>query len=768
MGRKLPLGQAPWSATIDPVTDAPRVDTAEGENDSYEIAPTESPAMPKMDEDRALSVARDAFRESTTYFDSNIRADVERDIGQWQSNHARTSKYASPSYGGRSRLFRPMTRASIQRDEAKAAQAFFSSLDILNVEPDDRDDDYQVAAAKFFKSLLQQRLTAPSTSRDKQGVDWYLTVLGAYQDARVTGVAISKQYWKFDDKRGIDRPCVDLVPIENFRFDPACDWRRPAQTSPYLIQLVPMYLRDVMERINSGRWRNIPEGQVRSAAKRVSDSIRLQREGNRTDSTQATYSIGEFTTVWVHENIVDIDGADWHYYTLGTDLLLSQPIPVTENYMHGRPYVVGFSTIESHKPYPSSAPRLTRDLQREINDLANQRLDNISFVLNKRYFVRRDRQVDTASITRNQPASVTLMSDVDKDVRVVDTPDVTSSSYQEYDRLSVEFDSLAGTFNQSSIQSNRNLNETVGGIKLIDANAQLLSNYPLTTFVQTWVEPVLQQIVEMERVYESDEQFVLAALQASGADPQLMDMDIWQQPLMLTVNVGISTTHAADKINAIFVALSSLQAMVADGALEQRGLDFSELTKEVFGMMGYRDGSRFFRWDEQDPMVMQLQAQVEALQQQLSSKHPPELMEANIKKITAQTVSESLKAMYSAMQAGQVVASVPSVAPIADQMLADSGFKPQGGIDPNIPAPAVRDPALTQGDIYDPRTGVGFMPGGGQAVPAEIPQHGNAHSAPPGPPNTSPMLPTPPAKPASPGEGLDTGIETPTPKDNKR
>jgi hypothetical protein len=127
------------------------------------------------------------------------------------------------------------------------------------------------------------------------------------------------------------------------------------------------------------------------------------------------------------------------------------------------------------------------------------------------------------------------------------------------------------------------------------------------------------------------------------------------------------------------------------------------------------------------------------LQQALAAKHPPELVEANVKKITAGAVSEYLKAFYSAMQAGQVAASVPSVAPIADQMLADSGFTPQGGVDPDIPVPVAPDPLLSQGDIYDPRTGVGFMPGGQDRA------------------NTSPMLPAPPAGPA---EGLGQGVET--------
>ena len=70
-------------------------------------------------------------------------------------------------------------------------------------------------------------------------------------------------------------------------------------------------------------------------------------------------------------------------------------------------------------------------MQAEINEVANQRIDNVKFAMNKRYWVRRNQQVDIRSITRNVPGSVTMMNDPEKDVKVQETNDVTSSAYQE-------------------------------------------------------------------------------------------------------------------------------------------------------------------------------------------------------------------------------------------------------------------------------------------------------------------------------------------------
>ena len=94
------------------------------------------------------------------------------------------------------------------------------------------------------------------------------------------------------------------------------------------------------------------------------------------------------------------------------------------------------------------------------------------------------KRVDLRSLVRNIPSSVTLMDDPEKDVQVQETQDVTSSAYAEQDRLNRDFDDVAGAFSGSSVQSNRNLNETVGGMNLLTSAAKKVENYQL----RTWIE----------------------------------------------------------------------------------------------------------------------------------------------------------------------------------------------------------------------------------------------------------------------------------------
>lgn len=700
-----------------------------------------------IDPKRALQIARDAFRGSTDYFNANIRPQIERDLRQFQSRHGPDSKYMSEAYKSRSRLYRPKTRVMVRKNEAVAAEAFFSTADLVVVQAENETDQMEQASAEIMKALLEYRL--------QRTVPWFQTLIGAYQDAMVQGVAIANPHWKYNPSRGIDGPDVPLIPVENLRYDPAADWRDPVNTSPYLIELMPMYVKDVKARMRPtamapAKWFPMDDNKILSAVKQY-DSTRLLREDNRTSSVDKVTALTDFTIVWVHRNIVvDDDGSDVIYYTLGTEILLSNPEPLELAYAHGmRPYVIGSCIIETHKNYPSGKVRLARDTQTEINEVANQRIDNVKFAMNKRYFVKRNRQVDLRSLTRNVPGSVTLLTDIETDVKVLETPDVTSSAYQEQDRLNLDFDEIGGNLSQSSVQSNRRLNETVGGMELLNSDANQVQNYDLKVFVETFVEPLLNQIVLLEQYYETDD----TVLAVAGQKAQLFQKfgiseisdDLLMRRLTMKVNVGTGSTSPATKINNLITGITGVKNALEDGVLERYGVKPAELIKEVFGAMGHKDGGRFLVQDgEEDPEVSSLKSQVQQLQQQLEAKHPQALIDAQVKeaearaslitsqaaKADADKVKSGVESIYAAMQGAEVIASVPTVAPIADKLMQAAGYQNPNpaGVDPNFPIDAAQGEAagLTANPVQNHRTGMQFTPGGNTdpVMPAHAPTAG--------------------------------------------
>jgi hypothetical protein len=125
--------------------------------------------------------------------------------------------------------------------------------------------------------------------------------------------------------------------------------------------------------------------------------------------------------------------------------------------------------------------------------------------------------------------------------------------------------------------------------------------------------------------------------------------------------------------------------------------------------------------------------QLETLQAQL------EELKAKTAKLDAGAILTRVESMFTALQAAQVVAMTPTVAPVADTIAAGAGFQDQQGQDPNLPM--LPEPAAP---VAPPPIPGGMTSGG--IAPAMAPQ---------APPDSATGL-----------AGSQQGIETPTGADN--
>lgn len=589
-----------------------------------------------------LKLAKDANTRATNYFDNNFRRRMEDDLRMFNSRHPRDSKYNSESYRYRSRVFRPKSRSVLRKNEATAALAFFSNPDVTSIDPTNPDDELQVQSAVVMKELLQYRLT--------KSIPWFLTVIGGFQDSMNVGLVCSMQVWNYQQKMVkkqqtgfidgygevtieveepeviVDKPEIKLFPVENILFDPAAHWYDVVETSPYLILKLPMYVNEVLDRMEtqdrSGQsWKRYSKETILQARVTGMDALRQARNDNREDPDTQTSDVNEFDVVMVHLNFIKQGHETYAYYTLEDKHLLTEPMLLQEMFPHckrGRPPVqIGFCVLETHKPVPTSLIGLGAPLQQEANEIANQRLDNVKFVLNKRHYIRRGANVDIESLMRNVPGGATMVNDVERDIREVNWQDVTSSSYQEQDRVNVDFDELLGNFGQGSVLTNRKLNETVGGMRMMAQGSNIVTEYTIRVFVETWVEPVLRDLVLMEQTYETDE-VVLAIVaqraklwQRFGMD-RLMDKLLTQE-LTLSVNVGMGATDPDTRFQRFMQALAAYNQVAAQGSPDQ---NLPEIRKELFGLAGFKDSARFFT--NVDPNIAKAQKMIAEAQKMLA------------------------------------------------------------------------------------------------------------------------------------------------------
>lgn len=617
----------PWRPQPPSITEPP-----EGEAPKWELGDEEEAASMEMDnptgEEKSqkptqefwLKRAKDSFRFSTTYVDSNYRKNWDDSIRAFNSLHASDSKYNGELFKKRSNLYRPKTRAVIRKNEAAAAAAFFSNLDVVDVTAPNQSIKEELVSAEVTKQLLQYRLT--------KTVPWFSFLLGGFQDAQVQGVSCAHVYWRFVERHKKDgstesvedKPCLDLIPVENLRIDPSAHWMDPINSSPYIIHLMPMYWCDVKDRMEhpnpkGQRWRQYSAAQVFARSESSDDSTRQARGGVSQDPTQQKRDISDYDIVWVHRHIHRYNGEDYEFYTIASQRLLTDPEPLKDTVWHGhRPYVMGTTILETHKPIPSSLPTITRPLQEEANDVQNQRADNVKFVLNKRWIAKRGKNVDLSSLVRNTPGGITLADDPENDIKEINWPDVTQSAYLEQDRIDGDFSDLAGNFNPMQVTAQRSGRESTNTMRMLQGPSNLLTEYMLKTFVETFVQPVLRQLVMLEQHYETD--MVLIALAGQKAQVfqkygvNSMTDAILDKELTVTVNVGMGATDPAAKVQKFAFALNTYAHIVAKQP--PPGVDLKEVFKELMALSGYQDGTRFVI-DGSDPALAKAQQQIQQL-----------------------------------------------------------------------------------------------------------------------------------------------------------
>lgn len=676
-----------------------------------------------LDDGEVLAYLTACEQTGRGYFEQTALSRVRTAHAAIRNEHPTTSKYAKEEYRNRTKYHRPKSLQALRKALTAAANSLFATADVVSVLPGNDGDPAHRANASLVSHLLNWRL---DRKNGRSAIPWYQISMGARHASLVSGYCASKQYWLYqtrtrtvvepvesvveavDPETGIpiidpmtgqpvfetivenvprevtdiirDKPMIDLYPIEDVLIDPAARWENPAQDSAYLILRSPAYAADIRTMLKSvGKsvvpWRQgITDEQIMAA--RVADSnaatVRQSRT-NRTDRYEETKRQGgsklDNTLVWLWENFFRWEGEDYVVFTLGTTLVLSDPKPVREVYPEqggDRPVVIGTDVIEPFELYPMSHVSAWQPMQQEINDLANLRLDVVKNAVAPLTKVRKGRNIDVQAIQRRGPNTVVLVQEQD-DVEFDRSPDAAAGAYQEMDRLNADFDDLAGQFNASSVQTNRSLNETVGGMNLIAGNANATSEFDLRTWVETWVEPVLSQIVRLEQMYETDE----TVLALCGEKAELFTKygvdtitdDLLNSNVMVSVNVGIGASDPQQKLNRFVMASKAIGELV--GPAVQAGdmkINAEQVVEEAFGAVGYKDGGkRFFEAVEKDPNQpspeqQAMMAQQQAEQQAQEMKIQAEMRIAEMKLDVEMRIAEMKLAMEERLKREEMAA----------------------------------------------------------------------------------------------------------------
>lgn len=589
-----------------------------------------------VSDDLALRMANESFESSVNYFNASHRNRMISAMARFNSEHPKESKYWSEAFKRRSRLFRPKTRSVVRAREAKAIISLFASSDIVNVRP--VPDDTQAAAdARIQEKLLNYRM--------QEDDRWYKFVGGSVQDADRQGFVIGKTYWEYEEgaqywqrnapgmeifgpERGVnfvtrrDRPAFQLVPVERFYFSPAADWMNVVESSPFLIEIMPMYIADIRKHEKNPRaklkYRHLTDGQLLSGGHAAEwNPIRIQRERNRLDRYERGSTPTDYAVAWIHRNILKIDGEDYVFDTVGEGgLLLSDVTPLEQFDPRGyRPYVVGSTLFEAHNPFNYGTVNLMAQMQDEINDVANLRIDATKMASAGRTFIKRNTAIDMQALARFSPGASVEMDNPSTDIKWDRPNPPPASSFDENNLLNLELDDLVGNFSQSSVANNQNLNETVGGMQILGTTADQLSEYDLHTLTKTFLTKILAQVMDLEKHWETSTKLATII----GGQMAVTATQFWKAldtESKVVINVGFGATNPAKRVQRLQTALTTV-AQVSPMILYQSNQ--IELVKEIMASAGIDDISRFFPFandqpgQKQDPKIQALQEQLQTM-----------------------------------------------------------------------------------------------------------------------------------------------------------
>jgi hypothetical protein len=589
-----------------------------------------------------LQIVSEAEEQALLYTNQANRRAWSDALKAYHNEHFSGSKYNKTEYRNRSKLFVPKTRSAIRKDMAAVSASLFGSIDAVNCSAGNEADPKQRAGAAVMQELVNYRTDRTS---GKASMPWFLIAMGARQDATLTGICLSKQYWKLELKQSngrwrpeIDRPDIHLFAPENYTMDPAADWLNPAQSAAFLILKYPMRINEIEQKqkhpIPQLRWKRVSQDVLDTSietAKYDQAAIRRARESglDRFDETQTGY---KFKVIWVFENFVRMDGEDWHFWSVSDKAFLTDPRPVGEVYPEQfgeRPVVKGYGAIDAHRIFPMAPADSWRPLQTEINDIRNLALDATKQNVMPITKIVRGRQIDVDQVKRRSHGSSIIVNNKD-DVTWEQPPQLPNSVVEMNRELELEFDDLAGQFNGGTTENNNALSRTLGGLKLVAGSANAVQEFDIRVWITTWGDPVLAQLVRLEQHYESDP----IVLGLCGERAQLfqkygidrIDDDLLEQEVTIRVSIGLGAGDPQARLAKFSAATQIAAPLLAQSKEFQNGewqIDPEAVMQEVYGAAGYRDGGmRFIKKGQPQPNPM--------------GDLPQQLMQANIEKAKAQ------------------------------------------------------------------------------------------------------------------------------------
>ena len=254
------------------------------------------------------------------------------------------------------------------------------------------------------------------------------------KDTLFYGRGIVRCYWRVDEKDKYNDPDIDVVDIQDFYPDPkAAD-----------IQDGDFMIYRTVDGLHNLKRAKKPDGTpLYKNLEKLEESYNVQQTLQTTSATRSS-TVGEvgnspnISSPYLQSSTKQIESLE--YWGVNTEDEENEWVIVLSNrnvviraeknpYKNRRPFIKMHIDPDNHSFEGKGIIEPIEHLQLELNDIRNQRMDNINLILNKLFVVLKDAGVNESELV-SRPGGV-IWEAIPNGVRILETPDVTQSSYQE-------------------------------------------------------------------------------------------------------------------------------------------------------------------------------------------------------------------------------------------------------------------------------------------------------------------------------------------------
>jgi hypothetical protein len=540
--------------------------------------------------------------------------------------HENKALETDPRYKHRSKLYIPKARNALMRKVAAYVSTYFSNPDVVNIQPRLKNDKLMEDAAKLLFAAVNFRL--------KYSLNFFLNAIFAFMDVMKYGRGILTVSWDYieEKSKGIepimddstlepvpqtveivsvlkDEPVMRHVNLSRLFLSPNADPIDPINSSPCLIEKMPVFIYEAMQRFKSKEWKT-PKDINLEDENCLSAYAWEPTEFDEDIYPESQYDFDknkEWQQIEVWRCFVKVNGVDVFFLSLGGEHMLTDLEDAEEKFpCEGRPYVMGGALPDNGTVYWPSFLEAVEGLQKELNAIRNQRRDNVTLALNKKVLVRRTAGIDLASLLYSRPGAPVLGDDIgDMAVRELMYQDVTSSSYKEQQVTEQNFEEVTGItpYNMGTQRPGMNTTATGVGILTEEANTGIVMEMSILN--ETMMIPVLEMVTQFVQAYESEN--VLRHV----ADKEGIDFDtVWNREAIegkydVEIQAGVGSTSREMKFRNLGMIIDRAMAMNQSYGLPV--MNVIEMVRDALPLAGQKNADRYINQNVVDMVMAKFQ-----------------------------------------------------------------------------------------------------------------------------------------------------------------